>query len=96
MSDEPQTSLPTTKVARAARFAKTGFTVGTNYIKHYAKKAVGAESTTEALHAANMGELTLQSMLFEPARKRIHAAFGRGPTSAISPTALDVETLLSD
>jgi hypothetical protein len=36
--DEPQTSLPTTKVARAARFAKTGFNVGTNYIKHYAKK----------------------------------------------------------
>jgi predicted unusual protein kinase regulating ubiquinone biosynthesis (AarF/ABC1/UbiB family) len=64
MSDEPQTSLPTTKVARAARFAKTGFNVGTNYIKHYAKKAVGAESTTEDLHAANAAELygTLSEM----------------------------------
>ncbi|MDB5270989.1 MAG: transporter, partial [Hymenobacter sp.] len=62
--DEPQTSLPTTKVARAARFAKTGFNVGTNYIKHYAKKAVGAESTTEDLHAANAAELygTLSEM----------------------------------
>ncbi|GAB3589950.1 ABC1 kinase family protein [Hymenobacter daeguensis] len=64
MSDEPQTSLPTTKVARAARFAKTGFNVGTNYIKHYARKAVGAESTTENLHAANAAELygTLSEM----------------------------------
>ena len=47
MSDEPQTSLPTTKVARAARFAKTGLNVGANYVKHYAKRAVGADSTTE-------------------------------------------------
>ncbi|WP_201981007.1 ABC1 kinase family protein [Hymenobacter rubidus] len=57
MSDESQNSLPTTKVARAARFAKTGLNVGANYIKHYAKKAVGAESTTADLHAANAAEL---------------------------------------
>jgi predicted unusual protein kinase regulating ubiquinone biosynthesis (AarF/ABC1/UbiB family) len=50
-------SLPTTKVARAARFAKTGLSVGANYVKHYAKRAVGAESTTEDLHAANAAEL---------------------------------------
>jgi len=50
-------SLPTTKVARAARFAKTGLNVGANYVKHYAKRAVGAESTTENLHAANAAEL---------------------------------------
>jgi predicted unusual protein kinase regulating ubiquinone biosynthesis (AarF/ABC1/UbiB family) len=64
MSDQPQNSLPTTKVARAARFAKTGFNVGANYVKHYAKKAVGAESTTEDLHAANAAELygTLSEM----------------------------------
>ncbi|WP_046245696.1 ABC1 kinase family protein [Hymenobacter terrenus] len=56
--------IPTTKVARAARFAKTGLNVGANYIKHYAKKAVGAESTTEDLHAANAAELygTLSEM----------------------------------
>ncbi|MDO7876109.1 AarF/ABC1/UbiB kinase family protein [Hymenobacter sp. ASUV-10] len=64
MADQPQESLPTSKVARAARFAKTGFNVGTNYIKHYAKKAVGAETSTEALHAANAAELygTLSEM----------------------------------
>jgi len=55
--DEPQTSLPTTKVARAARFARTGLNVGANYVKHYAKRAVGAESTTDDLHAANAAEL---------------------------------------
>ena len=64
MSDEPQTSLPTTKVARAARFAKTGLSVGANYVKHYAKRAVGAESTMEDLHATNAAELygTLSEM----------------------------------
>lgn len=57
-------SLPTTKVARAARFAKTGFNVGANYVKHYAKRAVGAESTTQDLHEANAAELygTLSEM----------------------------------
>ncbi|TGE08578.1 ABC1 kinase family protein [Hymenobacter fodinae] len=58
--EEPQkslSSLPTTKVARAARFAKTGLNVGANYVKHYAKRAVGADSTSEDLHAANAAEL---------------------------------------
>ncbi|AIZ63672.1 ABC transporter [Hymenobacter sp. DG25B] len=57
-------SLPTTKVARAARFAKTGFNVGANYVKHYARRAVGAESTTQDLHEANAAELygTLSEM----------------------------------
>ncbi|SNC65843.1 Predicted unusual protein kinase regulating ubiquinone biosynthesis, AarF/ABC1/UbiB family [Hymenobacter gelipurpurascens] len=58
--EEPQkslSSLPTTKVARAARFAKTGLNVGANYVKHYAKRAVGAESTSEDLHVANAAEL---------------------------------------
>ncbi|MBC8081798.1 MAG: AarF/ABC1/UbiB kinase family protein, partial [Hymenobacter sp.] len=57
-------SLPTTKVARAARFARTGLNVGANYVKHYAKRAVGATSTTEDLHAANAAELygTLSEM----------------------------------
>ncbi|NVO86724.1 AarF/ABC1/UbiB kinase family protein [Hymenobacter sp. P5252] len=67
MSDIPVktlTSLPTTKVARAARFAKTGLNVGANYVKHYAKRAVGADSTMDDLHAANAAELygTLSEM----------------------------------
>ncbi|MBC6611246.1 AarF/ABC1/UbiB kinase family protein [Hymenobacter sp. BT507] len=54
---KPLVSLPTTKVARAARFAKTGLNVGANYVKHYAKRAVGAESATADLHQANAEEL---------------------------------------
>ncbi|RPD48397.1 AarF/ABC1/UbiB kinase family protein [Hymenobacter sediminis] len=53
----PLNSLPTTKVARAARFAKTGLNVGANYVKHYAKRAVGADSSTADLHQANAAEL---------------------------------------
>lgn len=64
--DTPKTltSLPTTKVARAARFAKTGLNVGANYVKHYAKRAVGADSPMADLHAANAAELygTLSEM----------------------------------
>ncbi|TGD82346.1 ABC1 kinase family protein [Hymenobacter wooponensis] len=56
-SQKSLSSLPTTKVARAARFAKTGLNVGANYVKHYAKRAVGADSTSEDLHAANAAEL---------------------------------------
>ena len=65
MSDnQPQESLPTSKVARAARFAKTGLKVGANYVQHYAKKAVGAEASKNDLHQANAEELygTLSEM----------------------------------
>ncbi|WP_084447928.1 ABC1 kinase family protein [Hymenobacter roseosalivarius] len=57
-------SLPTTKVARAARFAKSGLKVGANYVKHYARRSVGAASTEADLHAANAAELygTLSEM----------------------------------
>lgn len=63
-STKPLSSLPTSKVARAARFAKTGLNVGANYVKHYAKRAVGAEAPTSDLHAANAAELygTLSEM----------------------------------
>jgi hypothetical protein len=33
-----QTSIPTTKVQRSAKFVGTGFKIGGNYIKHYSKK----------------------------------------------------------
>ncbi|MCR5889577.1 AarF/ABC1/UbiB kinase family protein [Hymenobacter sp. J193] len=63
-SPKPLSSLPTSKVARAARFAKTGLNVGANYVKHYARRAVGAKAPTDDLHAANAAELygTLSEM----------------------------------
>ncbi|MBC7417938.1 MAG: AarF/ABC1/UbiB kinase family protein [Pedobacter sp.] len=33
-----QNSIPTTKVQRSAKFVKTGFQIGGNYLKHYSKK----------------------------------------------------------
>jgi len=52
-----QNSIPATKVARAARFLKTGVKVGSNYIKHYALKTVNQERTTEDLHQDNAEDI---------------------------------------
>jgi predicted unusual protein kinase regulating ubiquinone biosynthesis (AarF/ABC1/UbiB family) len=52
MSEE-QKEIPTSKVARAIKFAKTGAKMGGNYIKHYAGKAVGSDATSEDLDKAN-------------------------------------------
>jgi hypothetical protein len=37
----------------------------------------------ERLHAVNQGEMTLQSMIFEPATLELHLAFGDGPASRL-------------
>ena len=38
MERKSQDNIPTSKVQRAAKFAKTGVKLGANYVKHYAKK----------------------------------------------------------
>ncbi|MEM7671863.1 MAG: AarF/UbiB family protein [Verrucomicrobiota bacterium] len=48
-----QTSIPKHKIARAASLAGTGVRIGGNYVKHIAKKAVGAQPSREDLDAAN-------------------------------------------
>lgn len=45
--------IPTSKIERAMKFASTGAKVGGNYLKHFANKAVGNESTQEDLDKAN-------------------------------------------
>lgn len=50
---EEQSSIPTSKVARATQFLKAGVKVGGNYIKHYAQKVVDPSLPKEALHEAN-------------------------------------------
>jgi predicted unusual protein kinase regulating ubiquinone biosynthesis (AarF/ABC1/UbiB family) len=52
-----QASIPTSKVQRAAKFVKTGARVGTNYVKHYAKKAVNPSLSREELHADNARDI---------------------------------------
>jgi hypothetical protein len=40
------------------------------------------------LHAVNMGPMTIHSMVFDPARLRLHLSLGKGPATAIPPTEL--------
>ena len=52
-TSEEQKEIPTSKIERAMKFAKTGAKVGGNYLKHYTKKAFGSEATSEDLDKAN-------------------------------------------
>ena len=52
-----QNSIPTSKVARATQFLKTGVKVGGNYLKHYAKKALNPDLTKDQLHADNAEDI---------------------------------------
>ena len=46
------------------------------------------------LHAANQGEDTLQTMIFEPASLKLHLAIGKPPSSARPMKTLDLASLL--
>lgn len=43
---------------------------------------MGLEQVRQALHGVHQGDLTLQSMIFEPESQTIHVAFGEGPVTA--------------
>jgi len=45
-------------------------------------KRFSVDDVAGRMHAANMGRLTLQSMVFEPAGRRLHLAFGELPASS--------------
>ncbi len=53
------TSIPTGKVARAMKFAGTGAKVGGNYMKYYAKRAVGSDKqkAKDSLHEDNAEDI---------------------------------------
>jgi isopenicillin-N N-acyltransferase-like protein len=46
------------------------------------------------LHAARFPQMTMQTMIFEPARLRLHLAFGQIPSSALPRQTLELEPLL--
>lgn len=52
-----QSKIPTSKVQRATRFIKTGAKVGSNYIKHYSKRAFNPQLTREALDHENAADI---------------------------------------
>src|SRR6201985_2626869 len=59
MSDTPkeQNSIPTSKVHRSAKFVKTGFKVGGNYIKHYSKKLFNPDLDKTELNEDNAADI---------------------------------------
>jgi len=60
MSDntpQEQNSIPTSKVQRSAKFVKTGFKVGGNYIKHYSKKLFNPDLDKSELNEDNAADI---------------------------------------
>jgi hypothetical protein len=62
--------------------------------EHRGRAKFGLKDVAAALHAANFGELTMQTMIFEPATLRLHLAFGQLPSSAQPLETLDLGPLL--
>jgi len=52
-----QQSIPTSKVARATQFMKTGVKIGGNYLKYNVKKMVDPTLTKEQLHTDNATDI---------------------------------------
>ena len=52
-----QESMPTTKVERSAKFVKTGFQIGGNYIKHYSKKIFNPALSRDELNVDNASDI---------------------------------------
>lgn len=60
-----------------------------------ARDKVGLSDVASALHAANQGEWTLQTMIFEPATLKLHLRFGEGPVTGTEMVELDVKELIA-
>lgn len=52
-----QDHIPVTKVQRASKFLTTGARIGANYLKHYGKKLINPETTTQRLHEDNAKDI---------------------------------------
>jgi predicted unusual protein kinase regulating ubiquinone biosynthesis (AarF/ABC1/UbiB family) len=52
-----QNSIPTSKVQRSAKFVKTGFKIGGNYIKHYSKKLFNPDMDKSELNEDNASDI---------------------------------------
>jgi predicted unusual protein kinase regulating ubiquinone biosynthesis (AarF/ABC1/UbiB family) len=52
-----QESIPTTKTQRSAKFVKTGFQIGGNYIKHYSKKLFNPDMDRAELNEDNASDI---------------------------------------
>ncbi|MEA5427573.1 ABC1 kinase family protein [Arcicella lustrica] len=52
-----QNSIPTSKVARATKFVKTGVKIGGNYLKHNVKKIIDPNISRDELHQDNAADI---------------------------------------
>ncbi len=52
-----QETMPVTKVERSAKFVKTGFQIGGNYLKHYSKKLFNPDLNKEQLNEDNASDI---------------------------------------
>ncbi|MEO6682566.1 MAG: AarF/ABC1/UbiB kinase family protein [Ginsengibacter sp.] len=52
-----QESMPVSKVERSAKFVKTGFQIGGNYLKHYSKKLFNPDLDREQLNEDNASDI---------------------------------------
>jgi hypothetical protein len=55
---------------------------------------LGVADVGKKLHEVNQGELTLQTMVFEPATLKLHLAIGKTPTSALPLKTIELAPLL--
>jgi hypothetical protein len=62
--------------------------------KSWSMPKLGLHEVTKQLDAVNQGPMTVQTMIFEPARLRLHLAIGPCPTSALPLKELDLAPLL--
>jgi hypothetical protein len=51
---------------------------------------VGVDDVRQVLDGVNQGELTIQTMVFDPSAVAVHVAFGPGPTTRIPLTRIDL------
>jgi len=54
---DEQNSIPVTKAERSAKFVKTGFQIGGNYIKHYSKKLFNPDLGRDELNEDNATDI---------------------------------------
>jgi len=57
--------------------------------------AMTISDVAKRLHEANMGKLTVQTMVFEPAALKLHLAIGSCPSSALPLKELDLKPLFT-
>lgn len=57
--------------------------------------ALGVGDLWAALGRVHQGELTVQTMVFEPAARAIHVAFGPGPTTDRTPVRIELADLFN-